>query len=315
MPFTYRGKSYQGLAGDTVATALYANGVRVFGRSLKYHRPRGLYSLDGECSNAMMEVDGVPNVRAETTVLASGMTVKPQNVKGSPEFDLMGFMDGLSWAMPAGFYYRVFHKPARLWPTAIKQIRQAAGLGTLSPDFRMKGRFDEIYPAADVCVIGGGPAGMAAALAAAGQGLRVILLEARPRLGGAFEYRAAADRSGKPLFERAAELARQVESAANIRVFAHAPAIGVYTRRPGHGLPARRPGEELRRALHRNPRPRRRGGERLHRAAAACSRTTSGRASCRPNARCGSPAPGASCRARRRSSASATTRGWRPRST
>ena len=229
LAFTYRGKSYRGVAGDTVATALYANGVRVFGRSLKYHRPRGLYSLDGECSNAMVEVDGVPNVRAETTPLAAGMTVKPQNVKGSPEFDLMGFMDSLSWAMPAGFYYRVFHRPARLWPAAIKRIRQAAGLGTLSPDFRMQGRFDEIYPAADVCVIGGGPAGMEAALAAAGQGLRVILLEARPRLGGAFEYRAAADRDGTPLFERAAELARQVENAPNIRVFAHAPAIGVYT--------------------------------------------------------------------------------------
>ena len=229
LSFTYRGKTCQGLAGDTVATALYANGIRVFGRSLKYHRPRGLYSLDGECSNTLMEVDGIPNVRAETTLLASGMTVKPQNITGSPEFDLMGFMDGMSWAMPAGFYYRVFHKPARLWPTAIKQIRKAAGVGTLSPDFRMKGRFDEIYPAADVCVIGGGPAGMAAALAAAGQGLRVILLEARPRLGGAFEYRAATDRSGRPLFESAAELARKIENTANIRVFTHAPVIGVYT--------------------------------------------------------------------------------------
>jgi len=229
LSFTYRGKTYQGLEGDTVATALYANGIRVFGRSLKYHRPRGLYSLDGECSNAMMEVDGVPNVRAETTILTSGMTVKPQNVKGSPEFDLMGFMDGLSWAMPAGFYYRVFHKPARLWPTAIKQIRQAAGIGRLSPDFRMKGRFDEIYPAAEVCVIGGGPAGMAAALAAAEQGLRVILLDSRPWLGGAFEYRAAAGRSDRPLFESAREFAWKVESTSGIRVFTQAPCIGVYS--------------------------------------------------------------------------------------
>jgi sarcosine oxidase subunit alpha len=229
LSFTYRGKICQGLAGDTVATALYANGIRVFGRSLKYHRPRGLYSLDGECSNSMVEVDGVPNVRAETTVLTSGMTVKPQNVKGSPEFDLMGFMDGLSWAMPAGFYYRVFHKPARIWPMAIKQIRQAAGIGVLSPDFRMKGRFDEIYPVAEVCVIGGGPAGMAAALAAAEQGLRVILLESRPWLGGAFEYRATTDRSGTPLFENARNLAGRVQTNPNIRVFSHAPVVGVYS--------------------------------------------------------------------------------------
>ena len=229
LSFTYRGKTYHGFAGDTVATALYASGIRVFGRSLKYHRPRGLYSLDGECSNTMMEVDGVPNVRAETAILAAGTTAKPQNVKGSPEFDLMGFMDSLNWAMPAGFYYRVFHKPARIWPAAIKQIRQAAGLGTLSPDFRMKGRFDEIYPSAEVCVIGGGPAGMAAALAAAEQGLRVILLEARPWLGGAFEYRIAAGPSGRPLFESARELARNVERAAGIRIFTHAPVVGVYT--------------------------------------------------------------------------------------
>jgi len=227
--FTYRGKTYQGLEGDTVATALYANGIRVFGRSLKYHRPRGLYSLDGECSNSTMEVDGIPNIRTETTVLTSDMTVKPQNVKGSPEFDLMGFMDGLSWAMPAGFYYRVFHKPACIWPAAIKQIRQAAGLGALSPDFRMKGRFDEIYPAAEICVIGGGPAGMAAALAAAGKGLRVILLESRPWLGGAFEYRAAAGRSGKPLFEGARGLAQSVVANSNIRVFTHSPVVGVYS--------------------------------------------------------------------------------------
>jgi sarcosine oxidase subunit alpha len=229
LSFTYRGKTCRGYGGDTVATALYASGIRVFGRSLKYHRPRGLYSLDGECSNTLMEVDGVPNVRAETTLLASGMTVKPQNVKGSPEFDPMGFMDGLSWAMPAGFYYRAFHKPARLWPTAIKQIRKAAGLGALSPDFRMKGRFDEIYPVVEVCVIGGGPAGMAAALAAAEQGLRVILLETRPWLGGAFEYRAAAGHSGRPLFESARELARKVEATPGIRVFTYAPCIGVYT--------------------------------------------------------------------------------------
>ena len=269
LAFTYRGKSYRGVAGDTVATALYANGVRVFGRSLKYHRPRGLYSLDGECSNAMVEVDGVPNVRAETTLLAAGMTVKPQNVKGSPEFDLMGFMDALSWAMPAGFYYRVFHKPARLWPTAIKQIRQAAGLGTLSPDFRMKGRFDEIYPAADVCVIGGGPAGMAAALAAAGQGLRVILLESRPRLGGAFEYRAAADRDGDTAVRTRSRARTPGGERAQHPRLRPCPGHRRLHGRPGHGLPARRPGAELRRALHRNPRPRRRGGDRLHRAAAA----------------------------------------------
>jgi sarcosine oxidase subunit alpha len=224
----YNGKTYQGVAGDTVATALFANGVRVFGRSLKYHRPRGLYSLDGECSNTCMEVDGIPNVRAENTPAKSGMQVAAQNVVGSADFDWMGFMDKADWLMPAGFYYRTLHKPAKLWPFAMKQVRKAAGLGRIAPDFRMKGAFSELYPTADVCVIGGGPAGMSAALAAAESDLRVILLEARPWLGGSFDYRTAPYDAQKKLFERARELAARVEAAVNIRVFKHAPNIGVY---------------------------------------------------------------------------------------
>jgi sarcosine oxidase subunit alpha len=224
----YGGKTYQGVAGDSVATALYANGVRIFGRSLKYHRPRGLYSLDGECSNTCMAVDGIPNVRAETTPARNGMHVEPQNVKGSADFDWMGFMDKLSWLMPAGFYYRTLHKPARLWPIALKQVRKVAGLGKISPDFRMKGRYGEVYPTADVCVIGGGAAGMTAALAAAEHGLRVILLEARPWLGGCFDYRVSPYDGEIALYQRSRDLAAQVEAAASIRVFLHAASIGVY---------------------------------------------------------------------------------------
>lgn len=227
--FTYRGRVMKGAVGDTVATALFANGVRIFGRSLKYHRPRGLYSLDGECANTMMQIDGIPNVLPETTLLTEGMSVMPQNVKGSPELDFMGFMAGLSWAMPAGFYYRMFHRPAWLWPRAITQIRAMSGTGTLSPDFRMEGHFDEITPRAEVCVIGGGPAGMAAALEAARQGLRVILLESRPWLGGAFEYRVRKDDDGLPYYRRARALAEAVTHAENVRVFTNAPAIGVYS--------------------------------------------------------------------------------------
>ena len=224
----YRGKAFDGLAGDSIATALYSNGVRIFSRSQKYHRPRGLYSLDGECSNTLMDVNAIPNVCAENTLAANDMLVKAQNVVGSPEFDLLGFMDKLGWAMPAGFYYRVFHKPAGLWPLAIKQIRRAAGLGKLSPAFELKGKYDEIYLTADICVIGGGPAGMCAALAAAQHGLRVILLESRPWLGGFFDYRAAMYLNGARLYERGGALAKQVQETSNIRVFVHTAMVGAY---------------------------------------------------------------------------------------
>jgi sarcosine oxidase subunit alpha len=219
--FVYKGKKLYGVKGDTIATALFANGVRIFGRSLKYHRPRGLYSLDGECSNTCMEVDGVPNVRCENTLLEDGMVVKEQNVKGSAEHDMMGFLDKLDFMMPAGFYYNVMHKPAAIWPHAMKQIRKAAGLGKISPDHTMPGKYDEIFLNTDVCVIGGGPAGMNAALAAADKGLRVVLMESRPWLGGFFEYR-------KAHHSRAKSLAAKVESHANIRVFKHTSAVGTY---------------------------------------------------------------------------------------
>lgn len=219
--FTYKGKKVYGVKGDTIASALFANGVRIFGRSLKYHRPRGLYSLDGECSNTCMEVDGVPNVRCENTLLEEGMVVKEQNVKGSAENDMLGFLDKLDFMMPAGFYYNVMHKPAAIWPFAMKQIRKTAGLGKISPDHSMPGKYDEIFLNTDVCVIGGGPAGMNAALASADKGLRVILMESRPWLGGSFEYR-------KSLHDRAVSLAKKVDNHENIRVFKHTSAIGTY---------------------------------------------------------------------------------------
>lgn len=228
LEFKYKNKKHQGLSGDTVATALYASGTRIFGRSLKYHRPRGLYSLDGESSNTCMQVNKIPNVCAETTLLADGMQVKAQNVAGSPETDLKGFMDKLDWAMPAGFYYRTLHKPARIWPIALKQVRKAAGLGKISAKFQMSGTYDEIYPKADVCVIGGGPAGMSAALIAAEHDLRVILLESRPWLGGFFDYRTAQNGAGVSLAQSARQMAKQLEQNSNVRVFKQTAVVGVY---------------------------------------------------------------------------------------
>ncbi len=228
LSLNYRGKTVQGVAGDTVATALFANGVRVFARSLKYHRPRGLYSLDGECSNTCMDVNGVPNVRTENTLLKDGMVVKEQNVKGSADRDWLAFIDKLDWMMPAGFYYKTMHKPAAVWPVAMRQIRKAAGIGVISADYQMKGQYDEMFVKAEVTVIGGGAAGMTAALAAAESGQRVVLLESRPHLGGCFDYRVSTTSEGTPLYQRARELARQVEQTGNIRTFRHTSMVGAY---------------------------------------------------------------------------------------
>ncbi len=228
LSLNYRGKSYKGVVGDTVATALYANGVRVYARSLKYHRPRGLYSLDGECSNTCMDVNGIPNVRTENTLLKDGMVIKEQNVKGSANHDWLAFIDKLDWMMPAGFYYKTMHKPASIWPVAMKQIRKIAGLGVISADYQMKGQYDEMFIKAEVTVIGGGAAGMTAALAAAESGLRVVLLESRPYLGGCFDYRVSTTGDGVPLYERARELAEKVEQTDNIRVFKHTSMVGAY---------------------------------------------------------------------------------------
>lgn len=229
VPFSYKGSRLLGCEGDSLATALFANGVRIFTRSLKYHRPRGLYSLDGECSNTMMQVDRIPNVRTETTQLEASMQVREQNVKGSAQWDLLGILDYLSWCMPAGFYYKSLHKPARLWPLAMKMVRRAAGLGSVDPKLELGGSYSELYPGAEVCVVGGGPAGMCAALEAAKKGLRVALLESRPWLGGCFDYRALAEEQGQALYLRAAELAAKVRQEDNIRVFTRTSMVGAYT--------------------------------------------------------------------------------------
>ncbi len=229
VPFVYKNQTGRGFKGDTIATALYAAGVRIFSRSLKYHRPRGLFSLDGESSNTMMTVNGVPNVRTETTLLAEGAMIRDQNAIFTARNDLLGFMDRLDRFMPAGFYYETMHKPASLWPVAAKMVRKAAGLGRIAPDFRFSGACDEMYPAADLCVIGGGPAGMEAALAAADQGLRVILLEARPWLGGSFDYRERGSGEDAPLYRQAADLASRVSTRAAIRVFTRTAMVGGYS--------------------------------------------------------------------------------------
>jgi sarcosine oxidase subunit alpha len=223
----YGRREMTGYKGDTVATALFANGVWVYSRSLKYHRPRGLYSLDGESGNCLMEINGLANTNAETELLRDGDRVACQYVLGTPEYDLYGLLDRFGWLMPAGFYYRRFHKPYRFWPFFLNRIRAMAGAGRLREDWS-PGSTRELFLNAEVCVIGGGPAGICAALEASARGGRVVLFEARPVLGGFYDWRPGFGQGEAPLYERAQSLAREAEDRDNIRIFTGSPVTGVW---------------------------------------------------------------------------------------
>ena len=229
LDFAFLGRGVRGFAGDTVASALFAAGVRTFGRSLKYHRPRGLYSIEGESSNTFMAIDGVPNECAETTRLRAEMSVRAQNVRGDPRTDLFGLIDPFDRLMPAGFYYRLFHRPYRLWPLFQNALRRMAGTGVLDPrrDSSPGGPRSERYMNAEVAIVGGGAAGMSAALAAAESGLRVCLFERRPWLGGHLAWRAR-EFEGEPLHRRAEALAARLRAAENVKVFTSSPVTGVW---------------------------------------------------------------------------------------
>ena len=173
----------EGFRGDTIGSALYASGRRVFSRSFKYHRPRGLLCCSGHCPNCMMTVDGVPNVRVCVEPLHEGAVVTPQNVVGRLDFDLLSVVDKIGGPFtPVGFYYRTMIRPRFMWPLYEKLLRGVAGLGRLDEHAGHSRRYDVEHRRARVLVIGGGQAGRAAALAAATTGPGVVLVDEGTRL-------------------------------------------------------------------------------------------------------------------------------------
>ncbi len=186
--FRFDGKRFEGYAGDTLASALLANGVRLVGRSFKYHRPRGILSAGPEEPNALVELRAgarrEPNTRATVTELYHGLEARSQNRWPSLAFDLLSVNGLVSPALVAGFYYKTFMWPAAFWETLYEPlIRRAAGLGRAAghedPD-----HYEKAFAFCDLLVIGGGPAGLSAALAAGRSGARVILCDEDFRLGG-----------------------------------------------------------------------------------------------------------------------------------
>ena len=186
--FQFDGRNFQAHEGDTVASALYAAGVSTLSRSFKYHRPRGLLCGAGRCPNCLVDVDGVPNVRACTAIVKEGMRVAHQNAWPSLKIDFLSILDRMQWLMPVGFYYKALHRPKLLWKLAEGVIRRVGGLGRIDIHNVPETDFRHRYHHTDVAVVGGGPAGLSAALAAAERGVRVTLIDDQPNLGGRLRY-------------------------------------------------------------------------------------------------------------------------------
>ncbi|OIQ46302.1 MAG: sarcosine oxidase subunit alpha [Roseobacter sp. MedPE-SW] len=231
LSFRFDGISYQGYAGDTLASALLANGVRLMGRSFKYHRPRGVLTAGSEEPNALVELRTggrqEPNTRATVAELYDGFVAHSQNRWPSLEHDFMAINDRFSNFLSAGFYYKTFMWPRAFWEKLYEPIiRKAAGLGSLTgeadPDV-----YDKGFLHCDLLVIGAGPSGLAAALTAGRAGVQVIIADEDFRLGGRLlaETGGLSERSGVEWVE---QTQAELSSLPNVRVMRRTTVFGSY---------------------------------------------------------------------------------------
>lgn len=225
--FRFDGVGYQGYRGDTLASALMANRVRVFGRSFKYHRPRGVMTAGSEEPNALMTVAGVPNTRATVQEIYEGLEARAQNAWPSLRFDLLSVNDFFAPVLGAGFYYKTFMWPKSFWERVYEPfIRRAAGLGALSGAAE-RAPYDKGFAHCDLLVIGGGPAGLMAALVAGRAGADVILCDEDSRFGG----RLLAEREevdGQPGVEWVDGVVAELEALPNVRLMRRTTVTGAY---------------------------------------------------------------------------------------
>ncbi|MES1151985.1 MAG: 2Fe-2S iron-sulfur cluster-binding protein, partial [Dongia sp.] len=202
--FSFEGSLVEGFAGDTVASALCANGQWMISRSFKYHRPRGVLTMVGQDANTLVQIGDEPNCLADKRKIEPGLVVEGQNYFGSFDSDAGRFVGWVSKFLPVGFYYKTFHEKRSSWKLWEPIVRKMAGLGKIDPHAH-HGYFDKQYLFADVAVIGGGPAGLAAAAEAAKGGGEVLLIDENPKLGGCLNY-ARFDESGEAACKADGEL-------------------------------------------------------------------------------------------------------------
>ncbi len=222
--FTFEGDTYFGYAGDTIASALAANGRLVLSRSFKYHRPRGPLTMAGQDSNTLVQVGHEPNVHADCRDIKPGLSITGQNYSGTLDRDRNAILDRFSRFLPVGFYYRDFWGPTRnaflkFWEP---MIRRRTGLGRVSLETKPM-TYDKEYRFTDVLVIGGGPAGLSAALTAAKGGGSVVLVDENADLGGSARFA----RPG-PSTENVNAMIKTLRETRNVTVMTGAVANGWY---------------------------------------------------------------------------------------
>ena len=218
--FQFNGETIEARSSDTVASALYRAGRRIFTRSFKYHRPRGLLCLAGKCPNCMMNVDGIPNVRACVTPARAGMAVRHQNAYPSLDHDWLAAVQHIDRLMPVGWYYKTMTSEWS-WHAAEPFIRRVAGLGVAPEPGNGSKDYEHAWMHAEAAVIGGGPAGLEVALELARSGAQVLLVDDQPELGGHLRYRKRAG-------DVPAGTIRELRSMSSVEIISRAYCFGLY---------------------------------------------------------------------------------------
>jgi sarcosine oxidase subunit alpha len=231
--FTFDGKPFTGLAGDTLASALLANGVALMGRSFKYHRPRGALSMGSDEPNALVTLDAgtgrtTPNLRATQVELYEGLVARSQNAWPSLRLDAMAVNGLASEFFPAGFYYKTFMHPLGAWETIYEPaIRRAAGLG-VAPSDPDPDHYGFEFAHCEIAVVGAGPAGLAAALAGARAGVRVILFDEQAEMGGSLLSETGATIDGESASAWVARALAELAASARVTLLPRTQVFGYY---------------------------------------------------------------------------------------